>query len=140
MVGRKYRAIECLKYFNARQPYPVLKFKLVNLAREEYPEELIAPVDTGFEGCLLVTREIYDFVKVGELPKSSWGVYRTLAGTTTMRSARAFIVVGDQKLPVIVETPYFGLGKLLIGRCVLNRLILILDGVSKETCLAEPLS
>lgn len=42
MVGRKYRAIECLKYFNARQPYPVLKFKLVNLAREEYPEELIA--------------------------------------------------------------------------------------------------
>ena len=55
-----------------------------------------------------------------------------------MRVARAVAIIDKKKLEIYVETPYFGRGKRLIGREVLNKLRLILDGPNTQCCIAKP--
>jgi len=54
-----------------------------------------------------------------------------------MRTARAILEVGGKKLEVFVESPYYGGGKRLVGREVLSQLVLVLDSINYETCIAE---
>ena len=137
MVGQLYRAENCLDYKPSKlAEYPVLKVKLYNMMLEQYPEELEIPVDTGFEGSLMLTAVDYEFFKVGELPQTHWRTYRTLAGTVVMRVARAIAEINGHQLEIYVETPQLGIGKRLMGRELLNKLILILDGPAKKCCTA----
>ncbi|HDI74695.1 MAG TPA: hypothetical protein ENF55_01925 [Thermoprotei archaeon] len=138
MVGRVYRVKDCLAYRQGTlTSYPVLKIKLFNIVGEEFPEEIEAPIDTGFEGSLMLTSDDYKFFSIGELPRDYWRRYLTLAGSIVMRVARAIMQVGDFKLEIYVEAPYYGLGKRLMGREVLNKLILVLDGLRKECCIGQ---
>lgn len=138
MVGRVFRAVSCAAYLRgALHDYPVLKVKLLNVLGEEYGEELLLPVDTGFEGSVMLDRDAYEFFAVGELPREMWRVYRTLVGRAPMRTARAVAVIGGKRLEVYVETPMYGVGKRLLGRGLLNRLILVLDGPGRQACIAE---
>lgn len=137
MVGRVYVPVGCWEYGRGRvYGYPQIRLKLINLLGEELELEL--PVDTGFEGSLLLDRETYEFFAVGELPREAWRIYRTLAGPLPMRAARAVAVIGGEKREVLVETPVYGLGKRLVGRELLNSLTLVLDGPRGLSCLAEP--
>ncbi|RSN71660.1 hypothetical protein [Candidatus Methanodesulfokora washburnensis] len=64
MAGRIYRARECLKYGRSvLVSRPCIKLKVMNAKLEEYPEELSFYVDTGFEGAILVTEDVYRFLK-----------------------------------------------------------------------------
>ena len=138
MMGRVFKAVSCYGYERgALHDYPVLRVKLLNLMGEEFPEELRLPVDTDFEGLIMLDREAYEFFAVGELPREMWRVYRTLVGRVPMRTARAIAVVGDGRLEVFVETPAYGVGKRLVGRELLNELVLVLDGPRHQACLAE---
>lgn len=137
MVGRIYRARTCVKYKpGILEPYPILNVRLYNVLGEKFPEELEIPVDTGFEGSLMLRREDYEFFMVGELPREYWRTYRTLAGRVIMRVARAIAEINGVKLEVYVETPYYGYGRRLLGREILNKLVLVLDGIRHECCLA----
>ncbi len=118
-----------------RLPYPVIRLRLFNAALEEYGE-IPLQVDTGYEGPIMLPRGDYEFFMIGELPRSLWRRYRTLTDTVTMRTARAVAVIGGERLEVYVESPLYGGGKRLVGREVLNRLRLLLDGPAGETCLA----
>ena len=138
MVGRIYRAGTCLTYGKGiLSDYPLLRVRLYNVLGMEFPEEIEVPVDTGFEGSLMLEAKDYKFFMIGELPRDYWRTYSTLAGPITMRVARAIAVIGDIKLEIYVETPYFGHGKRLLGREVINKLILILDGLGKRCCTAQ---
>jgi len=112
---------------------------LWNVIGEEFPETLRIPVDTGFEGSILLDVESYEFFKVGELPREFWRTYRTLSGRALMRVARAVARLGAVELETYVEAPAYGLGKRLLGREVLNKLIVVLDGPKRSSCLAEAL-
>ena len=117
-----------------REPKPVLKVKLFNLAGEEYgPVKL--QVDTGFEGSILLPNDVYEFFKIAELPQPAWRIYTTLTGTITMRAARAIAEVTGRRFEVIVETLLYGGWVALAGREFLSKLRLLLDGPARKLCL-----
>ena len=120
--------------------YPILELKLLNILGEEFPRDLKLPVDIGYEGSIMLTSDDYEFFSIGELPREYWRTYSTLTGYVLMRVARALAVIGDMKLEVYVETPYFGFEKRLVGRELLNRFIVILDGPRKLICIARVLT
>lgn len=138
MARRLYGAAQCLEYLVSKLcPAPCLDVELENLLSERYPQPLRFLLDTGFEGCLMVTSEVYEFFKVGELPKGAWRRYRTLSGEVVMRVSHATALVGGKRLHVFVESPVFGVGKILAGREFINKLVIILDGLRRKCCLAE---
>uniref|UniRef100_A0A7C1GB11 Clan AA aspartic protease n=1 Tax=Thermofilum adornatum TaxID=1365176 RepID=A0A7C1GB11_9CREN len=137
MVGRVYIPIECTRFVESFSgKVPALRVKFYNFLGEELGP-LDIPIDTGFSGSIMVETEEYDFFRVGELPRELWRTYRTLTGPLPMRTARAILEVGGKKLEVFVESPYYGGGKRLVGREVLSQLVLVLDSINYETCIAE---
>lgn len=139
MVGRIYRTTYCTKYIDGKKhPAPALKISLYNMAGEEVIEEIKVPIDTGYEGSIMLTSNLYQHFLTAELPRMLWRNYRTLTGTITMRIARAVIKFSDGKeFEAFVETPLYGRGKLLIGREILNKLTIVLDGGKKDTCIVK---
>jgi len=53
------------------------------LLGEEYGEGLL-PVDTGFEGSIMLDRDAYELFAVGELPREMWGI----SGSPNLRRVR----------------------------------------------------
>jgi predicted aspartyl protease len=96
------------------------------------------PIDTGFTGAMLLSREAFSNFERAELPESESRIYRTLIGPVPMRTARALL-----KLPladeteILVDTPKYGVGKSLIGLRLLRGIELLLNGQRLETCLLE---
>jgi len=69
-VGRLYKPISCWSYAKGLvHEYPVLKLRLLNLLGESIELEL--PIDTGFEGAVMLDYDTYSFFAVGELPAVS---------------------------------------------------------------------
>ena len=137
MVGRIYIPLECVRFINHLSgDVPVLRVKLVNLLGEEFGLIDIL-VDTGFAGSVMLERDDYEFFSIGELPRDFWRSYRTLAGPLLVRTARAFIDIGGKRIETYVEAPYFGLGKRVMGREVLRKIALTLDGLNGETCIVS---
>jgi|YelNatPaOPRAMG01_1025707.scaffolds.fasta_scaffold33530_4 clan AA aspartic protease len=139
MVGRIYRAKKCIDYEkSALSAYPKINLKLLNVRLEEYPSTLSFVVDTGFEGSILVKNDVYEFFEVGELPRKYWRTYSSMAGLITMKVAKAIVWLGENiKIETYVETPLLGTGKMLVGRELLNKVVIILDGARKQACIAD---
>lgn len=138
MVGRLYRTLSCTKYLEGkRHPAPALKLTLYNVIGDKIFEDLQIPIDTGYEGSIMLTTELYQAFQIAELPRTLWRNYRTLTNVITMRMARAIIEIDGMKSECFVESPLFGRGKLLIGRELLNRLTIIMDGEIKQLCLGK---
>ena len=136
MVGRVYKSIECWKYKGLTPTNPVVKVSLSNLIGEKI-KLLDIPIDTGFSGSILVPQTMFEYFKIGELPPKYRRTYKTIIGKIVMRVARGFIDINSVNMEVFIETPLFGSGKLLAGREVLNKLILILDGLNECCCLSN---
>ena len=137
MVGRVYRVKKCLSYeAGVLSSYPILEVKLYNLRMEEFPQVLKIPIDTGFEGSIMLLDEDYEFFMTGELPREAWRTYRTLVGPITMRVARGFVEINGEILETFVESPLAGRGKRLLGREFLNKLTVVLDGPDSLCCTA----
>ncbi len=118
-------------------PTPALEIKLTDLMGE-VSREITFLLDTGFEGDLLVKWDDYQVFRSAELPEDLWRKYRGVSGFTVItRCARAFAEIHGLKLEVMVETPLIGEARNLIGRGLLNRLKIALDGPRKETCLIK---
>lgn len=96
------------------------------------------PVDTGFDGRMLIPRETFTHFERAELPESESRVYRTLVGSIPMRTARALLrlPVGDE-MEILLDSPKYGVGRHLLGLRVLTRIQLLLSGQRSETCLLK---
>jgi len=95
------------------------------------------PIDTGYEGSIMLPPELYEFFSMAELPRTLWRIYRTLTGTVITRVARVRARVAETELEALVESPLYGRGKLLLGREVLSRLVVVMDGTRRQACLCE---
>jgi predicted aspartyl protease len=137
MAGRLFGTVNCYAHENAANQ-PRLRVRLFNVAREQWPEDLLVPIDTGFSGAVMLPSGSYDFFMIGELPKKLWKDYRTMTGPLQMRVARAFVETEKTLAETLVETPLAGGGKLLIGRAILENLAVLLDGPAKLTCVMKP--
>jgi len=54
-----------------------------------------------------------------------------------MRVARAIVEIEDVKYEVYVESPLHGGRKRLLGRELLNKLSVVLDGPRRSCCIVE---
>lgn len=141
MAGRIFRAIDCYPY-DPETKHPRVKITLYNAAKELWSyQDVLAPIDTGYSGGVLLPEKDYQFFMVGELPRRFWKEYRTLTGPLLMKVARAFIRTGGTEAlkDTRVETPQLGAGKLLVGRMVLNEREMLLDGPGRSSCIMETL-
>jgi len=136
MAGRLLRTVNCYPHDSAANQ-PRLRIRLFNVAKEQWPGDLLMPIDTGFSGAVMLPSSSYDFFMIGELPKKLWKDYRTMTGPLQLRVARAFVETEQASLETLVETPLVGTGKLLIGRAILNDLAVLLDGPAKLSCMME---
>ncbi len=67
-----------------------------------------------------------------------WRVYKSVGGASIeMRGALVTALTNDEEFETLVETPLIGGGKRLVGRGLLNRMIMVLDGPRREICLVK---
>ncbi len=136
MAGRIFESLRC--WPNLDQIRPAIPVTLTTLDGQRVLEDEKMPVDTGFAGAMLLSRETFSYFEKAEFPESESRIYRTLIGPVPMRTARAILTLplGDQA-EIIVDTPKYGLGKSLVGLRALNRIELLLRGQNSETCLLK---
>ena len=97
----------------------------------------VVPLDTGFAGYLMVPDTDYTELASMELAREAFGTYATLAGPVVMRRARVRLSLYGENFESIVETPLHGGGKVLLGRRILNTIVLALLGKSGKACAVE---
>jgi predicted aspartyl protease len=136
MARRLFGTVNCYPHDSVANQ-PRLRMRLFNAAKEQWPEDLLLPIDTGFSGAIMLPSDSYDFFMIGELPKKLWKDYRTMTGPLQMRVARAFVETERVSAETSVETPLVGAGKLLVGRGILTDLAVLLDGPAKLSCLMK---
>lgn len=138
MVLEFFGAIECTEYVGHEPRMPSLELEVKEpLAGRK--RRLIAPIDTGFAGYLLVPKLLYGELGTMELPREDFGVYTTMAGPIILRRAEVEIAVGKRrKLDSFIETPIQGNGKILAGRRIISELDLALLGGRAMCCQLKP--
>ena len=118
----------------------VIEASIVNPLHDlRFPEigKLLLKVDTGFSGPIVVTGDIFEFLRLPdiEIPEDIRPVYWTLAGALTMRSAAAILEVDGKQLETDILTPLQGPARLLIGSRVLKEIEIAL--LRKKTCFVS---
>ena len=131
-----FRVVDCTEYVGAEPKIPALRIQLTEPVFRR-SKALIVPIDTGFAGYLLVPRDLYDEFGTLELPRDEFGTYSTLAGPIVLRRARVLVGLGNKTFETYIETPIYGVGKLLAGRRLLRRIDLALLGKKSLCCYLE---
>lgn len=139
MARRIFELLGCWPYLDARRP--AIPVTLTTLDHKRVMHEEPMPIDTGYAGAMLLSREAFGHFEKAELPDSESRVYRTLIGPIPMRTARALLKFpsGDE-FEILLDTPKYGGGKSLLGLQLLTRVELLLSGSKAETCLLEETS
>ena len=136
---RKVKVINCWKYLEDKPPIPSVRIKVHGVKGSL---ESIFRLDTGYPSQLLISTDLYERLELylSELPEKEFGVYRTASGLVEMKRSRALITILNLGIDMeaIVETPRRILFKRnLVGRELINKLKLLLDGVKGEDCVIE---
>jgi len=136
---RKVKVINCWRYLEDKPPIPSVRIKVHGVKGSL---ESIFRLDTGYPGQLLISTDLYERLELylAELPEKEFGVYRMASGLVEMKRSRALITILNLGIDMeaIVETPRRILFKRnLVGRELINKLKLLLDGVKGEDCVIE---
>jgi hypothetical protein len=84
MAQRLFESLGCWSYLEGKRPGVPVTLSTLD-GREVLSNELM-PVDTGFDGTMLISRETFTHFERAELPESESRVYRTLVGPISRRS------------------------------------------------------
>jgi predicted aspartyl protease len=116
-------------------PRPVIGVTLLD-PMQRSSTELVARIDTGFEGGLLITLDQYLELKLQEFeePTSSLVARSALGIGVTLRSSRGIADIGGVVSECSVYTTPLLL-KPLLGRELLNRWTVTLDGPKGELAI-----
>jgi len=138
-ITREVKVIKCWRYLEAEPSIPSIRVE-VHGVKESV--ESAFRLDTGYPGQLLISTDLYEKLglHLAELPEKEFGVYRTASGLVEVKRSQALVTIPDLgiDMEVIVETPRRILfERNLVGRELINRLKLLLDGVKGEDCIIE---
>ncbi len=100
--------------------------------------DLESVVDTGFDGSLMVTAELYRRLglELRERPEELYPVYRTFSGTSVFRRSYGVARLVGKDMEVEVIAPLHGGGKNLLGRRVLNGFTTVLHR-AEAACIGD---
>ena len=136
MVGRIFESLTSSPHTGHVQPTIPVTLSTLDGLQVILNEKL--PVDTGFAGAMLLSRDTFSQFEKAELPESESRVYRTLIGPLPMRTARAILTLPfHDGAEIFVDTPRYGVGKSLVGLGALTKTLLLLHGHNSETCLLK---
>jgi predicted aspartyl protease len=136
VARRLFESLECWSNLDGNRPR--LPVTLSTLDGQRVVHEQPMPIDTGFAGAMLLSREAFTYFEKAELPESESRIYRTLIGPVPMRTARALLELPlADEMEILVDTPKYGVGKSLIGLRLLRGIELLLSGQRSETCLLK---
>ena len=136
MARRLFESLDCWSNLDGNRP--TLPITLSTLDGQRVVHEQPMPIDTGFAGAMLLSREAFGYFERAELPDSESRIYRTLIGPVPMRTARALLKLPlADMMEILVDTPKYGVGRSLIGLRVLVGIELLLSGQRSETCLLK---
>jgi len=136
VAGRLFESLE--RWSNLDGNRPTLPVTLSTLDGQRVVHEQLMPIDTGFAGAVLLSREAFSYFERAELPESESRIYRTLIGPVPMRTARALLRLPlADEMEILVDTPKYGVGKSLIGLRALDGIELLLSGQRSETCFLK---
>jgi predicted aspartyl protease len=136
VARRLFESLECWSNLDGNRP--TLPVSLSTLDGQRVVHEQTMPIDTGFAGAMLLSRENFSYFERAELPESESRTYRTLIGPVRMRTARALLRLPlADEMEILVDTPKYGVGKSLIGLRALDRIQLLLSRQRSETCLVK---
>ena len=136
MAGRLFESLECWSNLDGNRP--MLPVTLSTLDGQRVVHKQPMPIDTGFAGAMLLSREAFSYFERAELPESESRIYRTLIGPVPMRTARALLRLPlADEVEILVDTPKYGVGKSLIGLRALDRIELLLSRQRSETCFLK---
>lgn len=119
---------------------PVLEIVIVGPLQPGQGEgEIPVPIDTGYEGFLLLSEERYRLLglNLSELPRRYWPEAETITGEVfKLRRASAIVRVPDagKEFEGYIET-FQGNSEDLLGLDFLSNLNLLLEGPSERACL-----
>ena len=128
-----YRASDCVDYVGSDPKIPALPMELAE-PLHGYRVSLTAPVDTGFAGYILVDRATYERLRTAELPKQNFGIYQTMVGPVVLRRSRVVVQLAKKEFESYIETPLYGVGKVLVGRRILSKMNLAMLGTNGRCC------
>jgi len=136
---RKIKVIRCWGYEGDKPPIPSIVIKVYGVG---IVLESIFRIDTGYPGQLLVSTSLYKKLNLhlAELPEEDFGIYSTASGIVEMKRSEGVIEIPQTgfKSDVMIETPrYFPFKRNLIGRELINRFKILLDGQNLEDCIVE---
>ena len=140
MAGNIRKAkIVCWKYIRDKPPTPSMEIKIYGVGEVS---ESVFRVDTGYPGQLLISTDLYNKLNLhlSELPEEDFGIYNTASGLVEVKRSEALIEIPQLslRLEAIIETPrYFIFKRNLIGRELINKLKMLLNGPEKEDCIIE---
>lgn len=102
-------------------------------------EEILAYIDTGYDGFLLLSEEKYKRMGfyLSELPRKYWPEGETVTGEV-FKLRRALTIVNIPKLNIRLEgyvDTFHGNREDLVGLKFIEKLKLLLDGPSELTCI-----
>jgi len=139
VAKRFFEPLRCWSYLDGRRP--AIPVTLSTLDGKRIIHEEQTPLDTGFAGAMLLSREMFGHFEKAELPESESRIYRTLIGPIPMLTARALLKfpVGDE-FEILLDTPKYGMGTSLIGLQLLTRVELLLSGSKTEACILREIS
>mgnify|MGYP003885552701 CR=1 FL=1 len=133
-VGLKI--FECEEYEELEVPRPAIRVRIIDPITNEILD-LVASVDTGFAGYMLVPSELYDKVSSLELPASEFNTYVTVSGPVRMKGCKVYFEICGLRFPGILETPLLGYSSILIGRRILNKVRIALLGPERKLCFLK---
>jgi predicted aspartyl protease len=115
-------------------PAPVLHIRLASPGESPQGESLAGIADTGSDGTLVPVRilEAIEAIDVGEAI-----LYGVLGETRNVHLYEVDIHIGDVTLPNVIVVGDDHGDEIVIGRNILNGLILLLDGQRNLTDLLE---
>ena len=136
MARRLFESLECWPNLDGNRP--TLPVTLSTLDGQRVIHQQPMPIDTGFAGAMLLSREAFSYFERAEFPESESRIYRTLIGPVPMRTARALLRLPPaDETEILVDTPKYGAGKSLIGLQALDRVELLLSRQRSETCILK---
>ena len=112
------------------EPMIIIKLHLKLLGKDNWSEEIELLVDTGFDGEILLTDELYTlagYINIS-FPEDQWSKAQSITGDIIkLRKCNTLALIDKIEFDVIIES-HSSIQENVIGRGFLNRFTSLLEG------------
>ena len=121
------------------EPLIIIKLQLKLPGKANWSQEIELLVDTGFDGEILLTGEMYTlagYINIS-FPEDQWSKAQSITGDLIkLRRCHTLALIDEREFDVIIES-HSSIQENVIGRGFLNRFTSLLEGKKSKWTLKE---